>query len=81
MQELVKAFEQIQALYNLNDSQFAKSLGFDPSLICRMKKGDQEPSSEFLAALVAKYPELKLQVMNYLESRGAERKQSDGKSV
>jgi transcriptional regulator with XRE-family HTH domain len=76
MVELLLEIDKVQIKYNLNDSQFAKSLGVDPALVSRLKRGLTVPGADFLGCLARVYPELDIIVIQYLKGRG----QGDGKS-
>jgi len=70
VQKLIKAIEAVQAKYDLNDSQFAKTLEIDPALVSRLKRGITEPGADFLGRLTRVYPELDIIMIQYLKGRG-----------
>lgn len=69
MSTLVTLVEKLKAKQeecNLNESEFADRLKLSRATWYLIKNGDREPSREFLSAVMREFPELTVEIMNYL---------------
>ncbi len=51
------------------DVAFARTLSISRQLWALIKKGQHEPGTKFISAVMSKYPDLMLDVMNYLRTK------------
>lgn len=68
MNELVEEIKKLQKIRRLSDTQLGREIGFDPSLLSKIKNGHRLPSIKFLKALAGTYPEIRLAVYDYMSS-------------
>lgn len=59
--------ETIQSKYSLNDSQLALKIGIDYSGLWRIKTGRNKPGEQFVAKILAAFPELTFEEVFFLE--------------
>jgi DNA-binding XRE family transcriptional regulator len=54
-----------QKKYGLNDANLARLIGVNPSTICRIKKGEQQPSNKTWNLIWARTPELHQKLQDF----------------
>ncbi|MDA8224207.1 helix-turn-helix transcriptional regulator [Desulfosporosinus sp.] len=72
--------ETIQSKYSLNDSQLALKIGIDYSGLWRIKTGRNKPGEQFVAKILAAFPELTFEEVFFLEveSHGSDTTEQEG---
>jgi transcriptional regulator with XRE-family HTH domain len=66
---LLDKLKEKQEQLGLNDVAFAERLGVSRTLWAFVKSGERVPGQKFLQAVMAAFPELKLDVFNYMDIR------------
>ena len=66
MKALLESIRKVQELNNLSDRQLALRLKVDPGTISLLKRRKTKPQVKVLKALVREFPEIKLDVYEYL---------------
>jgi len=72
VETLFRQIDNIQKLKGLNDKQLAESLGIDSSTVSKIKHGIRQPGRKFIQALSRVYPELRMDIYQYISSGGEE---------
>lgn len=75
-----KVLETIQDEHNLNDSQLALKIGIDYTGLWRIKTGRNKPGEQFVAKILAAFPELTFEKVFFLDiqSHGSDTTKSQG---
>jgi len=61
--------ETIQREHSLNDSQLAVKIGIDYSGLWRIKTGRNKPGEQFVAKILAAFPELSFENVFFLDTQ------------
>ena len=61
--------ETIQCEHSLNDSQLAIRIGIDYSGLWRIKTGRNKPGEQFVAKILAAFPELTFEEVFFLDTQ------------
>lgn len=66
MNMLVVKIQQVQKESGLSDGAFADKVGIDRSTWSYIKSGKRRPGARVLSAIMKHFPQLTLDIMNYL---------------
>jgi transcriptional regulator with XRE-family HTH domain len=66
---LVEKIKQCQEAAGLNESEFARKLGMSRANWFLIKKGQRGLSNDFLSAVMGAFPELTLDILDYMRSK------------
>ena len=72
MNKIIERLTEIQKQNGLNNVQLAEKLGVSESQISRLKAGLREPTADLLGSVMNVFPEITLEVVQYVKELGKE---------